>query len=260
MKALVRYGWDVNRRDLDGETALFRAEDGATVRALVACGATINIRDRNDLSPLACRSTFNSPTEAGAFEALLDLGARDVSAFVLGALLNNPAGVKMLLDHGWNVDMPKENGSTPLMFALSDFDFWKEDSALLLIRRGANVNAQNKEGTTPLHLVAGMGLSPGGTPSAHSKKMVLVVLNALLARGAHVNTPDHQGETPLMIAAENLRPDLVRILLQHGARVNLRTKERETALSMTRQNPYLKTDPANQSRVIRILRAAGARE
>ncbi len=63
-----------------------------------------------------------------------------------------------------------------------------------------------------------------------------------------------------MVAAFRLRPVLVRLLLQHGAQVNLRTTAGKTALSIAKASPYSQTHRGCQPVVIRLLQASGAQE
>ena len=59
-----------------------------------------------------------------------------------------------------------------------------------LIQDGANVNAKNDTGTTPLMIAAGNNPNPE-------------VLKGLIEAGADVNAKDKDGDTPLMIVAYN---------------------------------------------------------
>jgi ankyrin repeat protein len=72
IQALVRHDWDVNGINDEHETALFYAENAATVKVLAACGANLNVQ-----------ATYGSTTldeslkgDEEVVEALLDLGAR----------------------------------------------------------------------------------------------------------------------------------------------------------------------------------------
>jgi len=111
-----------------------------------------------------------------------------------------------------------------------------------LLRRGANVNASNSSGMTPLASVIALGylkraeISVAGTKAddktSHVVSAAFVDLVRLLLRsGANVNIqfePEHQ--TPLILAVKSNRPDLVRILLASGARIMDRDTKGHTAL------------------------------
>ena len=73
-----------------------------------------------------------------------------------------------------------------------------------LLAVGADVNAKNTVGWTPLHLAARIG---------HTEAARL-----LLAAGADVNAKDKDGHTPLHGAAENGHTDVVNLLRAHGAK------------------------------------------
>ena len=97
----------------------------------------------------------------------------------------------------------------PLLYALS-LNVPKITSALIL--EGADVNACNKGGWTPL-----MQISTG-----RDKDIELVQL--LLKYGADVNALSQNGETALKLAAWNGQLQLVRILLDSGADMDERSQ------------------------------------
>jgi hypothetical protein len=72
-----------------------------------------------------------------------------------------------------------------------------------LVAKGANVNARNGRGATPLQIAVGMGFAEGA--------------ELLLARGARVDEPDSAGETPLISAVHRRDTGLMRLLLKAGA-------------------------------------------
>ena len=86
-----------------------------------------------------------------------------------------------------------------------------------LLDKGANVNAKDDTGKTPLHWVA---------PARDNPEMVKV----LIAKGADVNAQDNAGETALMIASSQSNPGIVTALLEAGAEVNAQNKVGGTAL------------------------------
>jgi ankyrin repeat protein len=76
----------------------------------------------------------------------------------------------------------------------------------MLLDRGANINAENQYGFTPLHI------------AVVSKKMEIIEL--LFKKGAHVNCADRNSITPFHLAIEEGSEEIIKLLLQHGAYVN----------------------------------------
>ncbi|MFO7285720.1 MAG: ankyrin repeat domain-containing protein [Gammaproteobacteria bacterium] len=122
--------------------------------------------------------------------------------------------------------------------------------ALELIEAGADVNAAQGDGTTPLHwavyrldaelvdalLARGAAADVvnlyGATPLAEAVKAGRAdLVEKLLAAGADVESPNQDGQTALMLAARAGATDAARVLIAHGADVNARERWREqTAL------------------------------
>jgi hypothetical protein len=117
---------------------------------------------------------------------------------------------------------------------------------------GANVaTTTDDEGRTPLHIAAGAGAlelvdllirkgadlnardSSGSTPLLKSVFSNAAVTTRLLEAGADVNASDKDGCTALMVSA--MGGDLARmeLLIRHGAEVNRTDKKGRTALDMT---------------------------
>ena len=90
----------------------------------------------------------------------------------------------------------------------------------LLIQYGADVNARDNRGFTPLILSARF---------SHDKTDIAKIL---LSAGADVNAQNNYGNTALMEAADHRGGNLVTLLLQAGADVNAQNNEGLTALSI----------------------------
>ena len=118
---------------------------------------------------------------------------------------------------------PDQTGTTALMYS-TYYGFAKMEIVLALLRNGANVNAQDKNGLTALMLAA------GGKGGSDSDKIV----KALLDKGADTNLKTSQGRTALMEAIQpslgKPRVEIVRPLLVKRADPNARISGEATVL------------------------------
>ena len=124
------------------------------------------------------------------------------------------ATVQRLLAGGLGADATLEEGEnfapTALIAAAENGHL---DIAKLLLEKGANANAIDAEGWTPLMFAAQNG---------HSEMAQL-----LLARGAEINERDDDGWNALMLAAHRGHTQTVRLLIEHKANVNAALPEGE---------------------------------
>ena len=107
-----------------------------------------------------------------------------------------------------------------------------------LIVAGADVNASDHEGATPLMAAAFAG---------HAE-----VVRSLLHKGANVNAVDKDGHTALMCAAVAGHVKVVEVLLDAGADVNARDSKGRTALDHARKHKHRE--------VVRLLRKHQAKQ
>jgi ankyrin repeat protein len=119
-----------------------------------------------------------------------------------------------LIEGGADVNAADSLGTTPLMWAAR-----YGDAAIVerLIRAGANVAAENVFGVAPMSEAALIGSES--------------VIRELLAAGVDANSPNPEGETALMLVVRTGRVEAAELLIDAGADVN--AKERwagQTAL------------------------------
>jgi len=216
-----------------------------------------------------------------------------VQATVLGELAQNGdlAGVKAAIAAGADVNAINRYGDTPtdiaareghdkivkLLLAKDAKIYDKNDMLRAAIRggmlwlvknmlkKGANVNAADQYGQTPLYLAAFHGhtdvakllLAKDANIRDKSKMLraasyggLLWLVKDMLAKGADVNTKRKYGGTPLSNAVDGGHADVIKLLLAHGADVN-------TSGSLD-QAPLYSAAWRGQVEVMKLLLAHGA--
>ncbi|MBN2642650.1 MAG: ankyrin repeat domain-containing protein [Victivallales bacterium] len=117
---------------------------------------------------------------------------------------------EMLMEKGIPVDAPNNYKATPLMLAAMHGNTkWVK----LLIRKGADILAQNVNRWTMLHYVV-----LGGKD--------LQLADELMKNGISVNAPTKTGTTPLIIASGKGNVEMMKLLIERGAQVNAQENNR----------------------------------
>ena len=154
-----------------------------------------------------------------AFAALLGVGADPSKITRWSKLHAASAGqnarietVRQLLANGTDVNVRDEFGNTPLMWA------YLPKIVKLLLKHGADINAQTKTGESILHV------------TAHSQSTQINLLEFLLGNGADPNISNRRGLTPLMIAARNGNSIYIATLLRAGANIEAKDRRGRTAI------------------------------
>jgi ankyrin repeat protein len=226
VRALLSEGADVNSRAIDGTTALHwmvRAENLELVELLLKAGADPNAADRYGVTPLylAC-SLANVPMMEKLLAAGADPNLTDQSGetlLMIASHVGEPAAAKVLLARGAKVNVTlKDSGVTPLMVAVRDN---QPEIVRLLIEHGAEVNAATVKGRKPPRRPAGEG---GGSHG------VGIIRGGMPASGSQ--TPTTGGMTPLLYAARDGRFEIVKMLVEAGARIDEPEANNITPLQM----------------------------
>lgn len=165
---LLKKGADPNTRDNLGRTCLFDAVQGGNaevVKLLLNAGTGVNLRD-------ATGSTITHLAATAANQTIADL----------------------LLGAGADLFAENANGVTPVVLALKGTpENWK------VFLTAKNVNSQNNQGQSPLHLAALGGVS-------------LPAIEYLVSLGADLQIRNNLGKTAAEVAAAAGRTDLAAIL------------------------------------------------
>ena len=112
--------------------------------------------------------------------------------------------VSILLQNGAHVNMQNNDGWPPLMIASQN---GHSQTVLILLQNGSNVNTQDNE-TTALHFT--------------SKCNQISIAKLILSQKRQaIDVQDFLGRTPLMIASSCGHLEMVNLLLEAGARVNI---------------------------------------
>ena len=123
-----------------------------------------------------------------------------------------------LIDKGADVNARNRRGSTPLFWALHD-----ESKVRLLISRGATVNVKQVEGRSLVYQASILGNG-------------FAVLRLLLEHGGDPNVATVNGLTPLSAAALRGDVEAMRALIEKGAHVDTRNGAGATALMAAATN------------------------
>jgi len=233
-KLLLRHGADVNAREQwRGQTALMWAaaqKQPAMVKLLVEHGADVNARSKMD--------TWQRQVTAEPRAQHRPMGG--LTPLLFAARAGCLECVKILVEAGAEVDMADPEGISPLLMAITNFNF---DIASYLLDKGANPNKFDWWGRAPLYAAVDLNTIPhGGRPDRPSldRTTSLELIEKLLRLGANPNMqlklqaplravgPDrgadmylHIGATPLLRAARAGDAPAVKLLLEYGADPNI---------------------------------------
>ena len=236
---------DLNKTDKYGKTALnFGIIKGLEiVQHMVELGADINLPCDEDMTPPV--------SSAGGF-----WNHEDIARYLVekGANLNQVDkngdtplhiaaynGRKDLcafyLDHGAKLEAKNNDGFTPFLLACDGFGGHDEDkpgTRILLMERGANVKAIDKEKRNAINLLF---CKYDDFPLIYNAYPDYDFLKTLVEKGVKIDNAGKYGDTPLLTtvyasAKESGLDKYVRDLVSLGANVNQKHKNGYTPLTM----------------------------
>jgi ankyrin repeat protein len=150
------------------------------------------------------------------------VASADIDSELMDAIrLKDTQQIKEAITKGAHADAHinsiEQSNVTPLMLAAASLDSSVEIGKIL-IQKGADVNAKDLLGWTPLIYAAYHGQTEFAA--------------LLIEKGADLNARSNVGWTPLMYAAFSGRAEVGKLLIAKGAVVNLASRDGKTALSI----------------------------
>jgi cytohesin len=129
------------------------------------------------------------------------------------ALFGDIDKIGEILKKGADPNAQDTNGLTPLLYAVREE---RTEIVYLLLKNGADPNAKDTNEQTPLLYAIRKGRAEA--------------LHLLLKNGADPNAKDTDGRTPLLYAAQEERTELLHLLLKNGADPNTKDTDGRTPL------------------------------
>ena len=239
---LLAHGVDPNARNAQGQSALHAVvearrlkhqsrrttpgpESFAFMEQLIAAGADIDAR----MVATPAQNAFDQPKEIDDTD---DTQTADHTSAEAHAEEKKEEKKPTLAEIARGLDPGTDLvEATPFLLAARAGDL---DAMRLLLKHGADPLATTKGGNTALTLAAGVVFMEGGFGQFEGppKSDVLEAVQLLLELGADVNTGNDGGQTPLHGAVYRAADDLIRFLVDAGARTDAEDAAGRTPLRL----------------------------
>ena len=137
------------------------------------------------------------------------------SSLIMHALIMGHNNIfDLLYDNNADLNLPSENGATPLMVCMN---IKRIDFMVKLLNKGVKIdNKTIKTEQNALHIGAEYGFLEG--------------VKLLLEKGADIDNKTKDGSTAFYLSVKNNHPKIVKLLLEKGADIDNKTKDDFTAL------------------------------
>lgn len=201
----------VDKPDGEGQTALIaaaRREDIGAMRWLLEHGADINAVDSRNQHALFWAVIEQKPSAAKELlnhrEKPLLEQTNTWGESLLQMSLDRPDLFQMLLDAGADVTYENSQQQAILNYAVTKCDVNAVKLLLSLAReKNVNIHHPDSQGWTPI--LDATGFRP------HAE-----IVRLLMEHGARLSDTTPNGSSPFHLAAQEIRPDILRILLEYG--------------------------------------------
>jgi ankyrin repeat protein len=250
-RLLLAAGAAIEQSDPNGITPLLMAITNNHIdlaRILIDRGAAINVSDWYGRTPLwAAVETRNMDVDNATFENGVDRGPvleliqvlLDRGADPNSRTKETPPIRRQMLRVTGSLSWVDFTGQTPFLLASLSGDV---TGMRLLLEYGADPFVSTFGGTTPLMAAAGINWVVDQTFDEGSKAL-LEAVKLCWELGMDVNASNSMGLTAVHGAANRGSDDIIRFLVEKGARLDVKDKEGRTPLTWA-EGVFLATHPA----------------
>jgi ankyrin repeat protein len=276
IKLLLAHGGNLSTVDGNNNAALHLAAQQGNqnvVALLLERGAQVNAENKAMDTPLSLAVTSKS---IGTVQVLLEHGAKPDAR-------PNASGFTPLYLSVWQGDTniatallkytTDQNQITVALYFLTDRNI---EITKLLLARNANVSIVGGNNATPLAFALVRACGDAYTGNWMNKPddksfpctatAVIKTVTMLLENGAKVDLPEKNGVYPLMRAARTGNIDLVKVLIAHGADINVKDAKGHSVLQYAKEGrgtqlgfaSYKRT--AGNEEVIKFFESQGLRK
>ena len=210
----------------------------ARIKLLVSKGADINALDPQGYAPVHTAARKRHPEQIALLADLkADLNAPDADGMTPlqhAVMRNHVPTVKVLLERGADIEKKNKEGYSPLALALAEAKF---EVAKVLLDAGAHIDTiAGPEELTPLMIASSQVLPGEGAIFLPGSTRPIDLARELMQKGANVNAQSKSGVTALMIAAARNVAPMIGLLVQSGAKTDLKNAQGKTAAEVAELN------------------------
>jgi len=267
-RRLIKAGADIYKRDLQGQNPLefaLQEEQLEIVLALAAAGADIDAKDSLGNTLLQNAIINKKPTTV--IETLIKAGAdietlnnnKETPLFT-AVQAGEPAYIQLLIEAGAELNIFNNEGQTPLIAAATRKNK-KEDIIKLLLDSGADASIKDRDRKaaweyvpsvsydTVGYTMRNIALEKGPDASIRDKKGRQLLSRYIIAKShtgnieetlwsykADANDADSLGKTPLIYAVEYNYPEIIELLLDRGANIDIKDNSGLSAADYARKS------------------------
>lgn len=262
-KVMLDHGVDINQTDVDGTSGLVISilnKKYTFAKYLLDRGADPNVTDvkgraalyavidmhNEDWSALPMRKELDRLPAMDLIKAIIAKGAN-----VNAKLTHNLPG-RSGMDYG---DVALDEGSTPFMRAARSGD---AETMRVLLQAGADPKLKTKDGNDALLFAAGVGYRDKQTQG--TDEQALEAVKICMDQGLDLSDTNAKGETVLHGAANRGSDLLVKFLVNHGAKLEAKSKAGFTPLDVAMGKATFGQLPVPHDSTVALIRSLGGPE